>query len=548
MKHKIFIVIASIFFLTGCDYLDQSDASYFDDSEKIFSSHNKARNFLTGIYYYLPTDFGSIGGAMRSSASDNAEHVWDFATVQKFNNGTWNSINALDNSWGYYNGIRAANYFLQEIEGRTYSDYEYHVDYDKISQAVGYYPYEARFLRAFFYLELAKRYGDIPMPNDILLDRENANSVEKSSFQDVIDYIVSECDAIVDFLPETHATEMSQQSGRATKGAVMALKAKALLYAASPLHNPGNDLSKWEAAANAAKDVIDLGIYSLDANYSDVVNNRASSELIFERRQKNENSFEKANFPMGYEGGATGTCPTQNLVDAYEMQATGLAWNKAGSGYDADNPYVGRDPRLNASIIVNNSVWKSKNVEIWNGGANGPQLQGGTLTGYYLKKYLIEAINLDPSNINTKEHVWVLFRLGEIYLNFAEAMNEAYGADADPDNLGMTATAAVNIVRLRSSMPDFPAGMSQSDFRTKLRGERRVELAFEDHRFWDIRRWKIGNETKEIYGMKIENDGGSFSYERFLVENRIYEEKMNLYPIPYNETVVNTNLVQNPGW
>jgi hypothetical protein len=187
-------------------------------------------------------------------------------------------------------------------------------------------------------------------------------------------------------------------------------------------------------------------------------------------------------------------------------------------------------------------------MQCWYGGANGAPLLKATKTGYYLRKYVIEAISLSPNNISTKQHTWALFRYGEVLLNYAEAMNEVYGPE-NAGTYGMTALQAVNLVRTRAKMPAFPLGLSKDNFRTKLQNERRVELAFEDHRFWDIRRWKIGANTTSIYGMDItKNADGTFKYTKMQIEQRIFDTKMNLYPIPLSEIYKNNKLKQNIGW
>ncbi|HET8830388.1 MAG TPA: RagB/SusD family nutrient uptake outer membrane protein, partial [Pelobium sp.] len=213
------------------------------------------------------------------------------------------------------------------------------------------------------------------------------------------------------------------------------------------------------------------------------------------------------------------------------------------------DPYAGRDLRLQKTIIINGSTWKGQAVQSYVGGANGKPITNATKTGYYLKKHVIEIINLLPTNTTTREHAWVLFRYGEVLLNYAEAMNEAYGPE-DASTFGTTALEAVNQVRLRAGMPNFPAGMSKEDFRQKLRNERMVELAFEDHRFWDVRRWKIGQQTTDIYQMEITpaTVGNGFVFEKKLLEVRPFEDRMNFYPIPQAEINKNSNLIQNTGW
>lgn len=545
----IFIVgFLSVFFIGGCNYVDYSEASYLKE-ENIFNEMGRIKSFLNNIYSYLPAEFNSIDGAMRESATDDAEHVWNFSNVQKFNDGSWSPIQTLDDKWGnLYSGIRAVNLFLKNAEGLTFDDLKWNESYKEDMVLYNNYPNEARFLRAFFYFELIKRYGDVPLITDILTEEE-ANKVTKSSFDTVVSYIISECDEIIPKLPVTYATfGPVNETGRATSGAAMALKARVLLYAASPLHNTSGAAQKWEEAAKASKDIINKATYSLEANYNAFINSVTSKELILESREGNENYFERANFPIGLEGGNTGTCPTQNLVDSYEMVANGKSITDPTSGYNATNPYNGRDPRLALTVILNNSTFKSKTMEIWYGGANAAPLTNATKTGYYLRKYVIEAVNLTPSNTTSRQHTWVLFRYGEVLLNYAEAMNEVYGPE-NAGTYGMTALQAVNLIRARAKMPAFPAGLTKDQFRLKLQNERRVEMAFEGHRFWDIRRWKIGNTTKDIYGMEItKNTDGTFNYTKKLIEQRIYEDKMNLYPIPLSEIYKNNKLNQNTGW
>jgi len=578
MIRNIILSICLVTLFVGCDdFLDYSEVTFYDDSEMIFEDFNRTNQFLANIYGKMPTDYQSIGNGMRSAACDEAEFAKFSDQVQDFTNGQWSSVYSIDSKWStYYNGIRSANLFLEQIEGRTFESYKYtetpQFSYEEQMKRFNNYPYEARFLRAFFYLELAKRYGDIPMPEGVINDTKEVNSIEKTEFNDVISYIVSETDAIKDELPVTWDGENSfGEVGRVTRGAAYALKVRALLYAASPLHNTSNDLSKWEAAAIAANDLLTNSTlsYSFDDQYynsnnmaNGVFNNRKSPEMIFERRQGNSNSFEKKNFPRGLEGAnGNATCPSQNLVDAYQttdgfdVVLNNGVWSAPGSSvFDPANPYDNRDPRLLQSVIVNGKTWKGIAVETFTGGANGLPKADATPTGYYLKKYVREDINIFGVNSNQKEHAWVTFRLAEVYLSLAEAINEAYGP-TDPAGFSMNATDALNAIRTRTAvgMPTL-IGLSQEELRSAIIRERQVELAFEDHRFWDVRRWRLhdtGNAnavTEDVYGIEISNDNGALSYNIKIVDDRVWEDNMYLYPIPYNETNINSNLGQNPGW
>jgi hypothetical protein len=553
-KYTYGVIVLLVFLtLTNCQDLDYNEETG-NTKEDIFNDFARSKSFVSGIYNYLPTDFNSIDGAIRSAASDDAEHVNDISSIQKFNEGSWSAVQQLDNVWAtMYNGIRSANVYLKESQGQTFADLQYTNTYKDLLKQYNNYPYEARFLRAYFYFELVKRYKNIPLITTVLTP-EDATNVKPATFQEVVDFIVKECDEVAAVLPlDYNAFAGVNETGRATRGAALALKSRMLLYAASPLHNPTNDLVLWQKAASAAKEVIDLKLYSLTPSYTTVVNNLPLSpgpELIFERREAASNAFERRNFPIGFEGGGTGTCPTQNLVDAYEMSNTGLPITDPASRYNPLQPYGFRDSRLRATILHNGTTWKGIAVEPFVGGKNGPPIANATKTGYYLKKYVLEATNLDSKlgTVTSLIHTWTVFRYGEILLNYAEAMNEAYGPN-NPSTLGMTALQAVNFVRKRASMPNFPATLSADAFRTKLRNERRVELAFEDHRFWDIRRWKIGDQTQNIYAMNIiKNPNASFTYEVKLLETRPFTERMYLYPIPQTELFKNNNLKQNPGW
>ncbi|MCK9618581.1 MAG: RagB/SusD family nutrient uptake outer membrane protein [Lentimicrobiaceae bacterium] len=558
-------LIAALFLIPlfwSCHFLDYTE--YDSNNENyIFSYIDQTKTVLANVYSYLPKDYNSVDGAIRSSATDDAEHVWDASAIQRFNNGGWSAINPLDDQWGrMYTAIKAANIFLDKADTLTFPAIKYAVNYADLMKALALYPYEARFLRAMYYFELIKRYGNVPL-DTVRLTPELVNNVKPNSYDEIVKFIVRECDSAAIKLPITFSTFISKETGRATKGAAMALKARTLLYAASPLHNSSNAAAKWIAAASASKALIDqLGAtYTPLAAYNTTWNNLTSKELILETRQADDRAFEAANTAVGYNGGNTGTCPTQNLIDAYDMKTTGKGITEAGSGYDPANPYstsgaTARDPRLDMTILRNGSIWKNPLViQTFQGGLNAAPRPNTTKTGYYIKKFMVESIVIDPSlTLGNARHVWPIFRYAEVLLNYAEAMNEVYGPDgagpAPLDNL--TARAAVNIVRARTgvAMPAFAAGMTQSTFRDKLRNERRVELAFEDHRFWDIRRWKIGPSATIIKGVDLTRDPvtGVITYTPKVVETRVWNDKMYLYPIPETELFINKNLVQNLGW
>ena len=429
--------------------------------------------------------------------------------------------------------------------------------YDEMIEKASKFSLEVRFLRAFYLFELAKRYGDIPLITRTYT-QEDINSVRKTSFAEVVDFIAKECTEITreGGLPED---AVRGETGRVTKGAALALKSRALLYAASELHNPGHELKKWEAAAKAAYEVINMNKYQLpkiaaDPLYSDLGGNEIlkSKQLIFERRATATTSdFESRNEPMGYEGAEGGNTPTQNLVDAYEMKdGTPFDWNNsthvASMYYDAANKQT-RDPRLYLNVLTNGSMWQKQKVETFEGGKN-KVLDGSTKTGYYLRKYMNPSVSLDPDKPNKLHHHYVLFRYAEILLNYAEAMNEWKGPDETAEGCPLTARQVLNMIRDCADMKHIDA--NGADFTAKVRNERRIELAFEGHRFYDIRRWKIAglDEVRNIYGVKITKNSTSLSYQKVLLQQMYWDDKMYLFPYPQNEIYMNPDLGQNPGW
>ena len=546
--------------MSGCNFLDFDETSGLYNREDMYATFSNIKSMLTNVYGYMPNkDIVDIGEAMRECGSDDAEFGDPDASVQYFNNGNWSALSTLDTKWSLYNGIRSANEFLESFEKVDISLYKYDGKYELWQEHMQYFPYQARVLRAYFLFDLARRYGDIPMPLKMLTIDE-ANSIEKTPFAEVIAFIVSECNDCIAHLPATYVGLLDNEYGRATKGFAMALKAKALLYAASPLHNPGNDKSKWLAAAVAAQDIIDSGLYSLDPG--DKVNNIESPENIFLIMRSESSSFELYNFPPRFTEGKrtyiSGTYPTQNLVDAFETEngyditLTANGWSTADPDFDISEPYKGRDPRFEKTVLANGMSFKGAKIETFEGGADYSATRAdlGTPTGYYLRKYIQESTSFVSEATVKNKHHWVVFRYAEALLAYAEAANEYFGNPAQSDGtLKLTAAAAINQVRANAGMPDVKA-TDYSSFQDAVRREWRVEFAFEDHRFWDIRRWKIGGSTQtQIDGAHIAKVGSRLEYSRVMVERRTWAEKMNLYPIPQSELYVNTNLnPQNTGW
>lgn len=423
---------------------------------------------------------------------------------------------------------------------------------------------ELRFIRAFRYHDLIRNYGKVVLVGDTVYslsdDFSSPELFERKSIQEGMDYIIAELDQAIEKLLSDNGSDWA--TGRATKAAAMALKSRLLLYAASPLY----DVGSWEDAAAAAHDVIALNKYSLyTGGYGNLFLQDVNTETIFARfytKNANHVHLEIANGPNGY-GGWGGNTPYQNLVDAYQM-ANGIApFNEDGSinttsGYDATNPYVNRDPRFDATILYNGSIYRGRAVETFTPGGqdsgDGSDNWNTSKTGYYLRKFMNDNYPLQNPWGNAGFQPWNYFRYAEILLNYAEAANEAYGPDVTPANATLTARQALNMVRQRVgvNMPEVPAGRSKDEFRKDIQYERRVELAFEEHRFYDVRRWKIASDTENepAYGVTITKSGNTYTYTRkTALSGRLFQEKHYWLPIPRSEILSSNGLLeQNPGY
>ncbi|MBE0655309.1 MAG: RagB/SusD family nutrient uptake outer membrane protein, partial [Bacteroidales bacterium] len=345
------------------------------------------------------------------------------------------------------------------------------------------------------------------------------------------------------YLPQSND---DANKGRATKASAAALKSRILLYAASPLNNPSNDLSKWQRAADAALFLINLKgpSVSLESKYENVFKDPYSREVLLATQAVNTNDFERSNYPLSY-GGMGLTNPTQAMVDAYDTK-----WGKPieeDTEYDPLNPYENRDDRFYVSILYNGVSFKARKLETFVGGKDGlGSAPTATKTGYYLKKFVDPSVGLDKGT--TVRKPWIIFRFAEAYLNYAEAMNEAVGPVKEVYDAVYELRKRNYIITTRAR---YPAGMTQDQMRKRLKKERQVELAFEEHRFWDLRRWMDAEEllNKTAQGMRIQFNAAdtSFSYQKFDVENRVFNERFYWYPIPRKE-VLKGYVEQNHGW
>lgn len=557
MIKKIAIIAAASLFLASCDFLD-FDESQGKTQDEVYGYFDNIKMLGNAAYRSLPVDLGTLNGALREAATDNAVYTWNNNQVYDIYNNVWSPLNLIDNQWNnYYSVIYDINSFLRDYSEENLERYKWDSNYEDNIKQVRMSLKENKVLRALYYFELVKRYGDVPLLT-VPAELETVNSQKETSAFDILNFVAKECAEVADELPLSH-NDFYGETGRVTKGAALAIRARALLYAASPLFAGENNAEAWHKAAAAAYDVIKMNYYKLPDFDTDPLFGKnqgndvlTSKQLIFETRQNVSNTFEKNNLPIGLADGTnTGNTPSQNLVDDFDMAD--------GSVFDWNNPecvkniYFNaagqetRDPRLYRTVLCNGMTFMKNQIDTYEGGRFGAPVTGATLTGYYLKKLMNETVSLDPTKPVTKNHHYPNYRYAEVLLNYAEAMNEWKGPDATTADCPLTARKTLNEVRNAAKMPDVVAA-NQDEFRAKVRKERRVELAFEDHRFWDIRRWKIGEVVKNIYGVKIQGSSNVFTYTKTLVQTRIWDNKMYLYPIPQNELYVNENLSQNPDW
>lgn len=529
----------------------------------VWTDEGLVRAYHTSLYNAIPHGFYLH---MHSKYTDEAYNTApDWSGAGHFARNTFNPDNigsaAGGDFWGsyfyYWNRgyeyIRKVNVFLEKM-GETELEFS---DKDKLVA-------EAKFLRAFIYFELIKRHGGVPIV-DKSYELGDSVKFKRASIDECVAFMEKDLNEAIPNLPDRYASTDADY-GRATGDACKALLSRTLLYAASPLFNPTHDDQKWEKAADAAEALLNSG-YTLYADYRKLFilqSGAAQDEIIFCRNFTTANGHQAPMNNLSRRYGAYGgwwasNGPSQNLVDDYDMLngEPPFTWNgnvqtlNPASGYNPNRPYYNRDPRFDASIIHDSTTYHGDLFEMWintNGNTWGfdsyKQSGDNPRTNYVIKKFMPDAdVPLNWQTIYTNP--WPHFRLAEIYLNYAEAKFE----------LGDEATCRqyLSMVRDRVGMPAIPATVTGENLRKRLYNERRIELAFEGHRYFDIRRWKIADEidSRPIRGMDIIKNlqTGATTYTPVqLLVKLPYEDKMDLLPIETSEIRRNPELEQTPGW
>lgn len=565
MKTRFYLLYSILFFVifSSC----KKDFLEFDFTEgpiieaDVWGSDRNARGYLNYAYRglggmgYGNDRFNLSNGAILADASDEAVCSDLDNIVNRVNNGTWGPSLLFDDQYStLYSFIRMTNEFLEKSPTSVI------LPATDIPSLRG----EAFFLRAMYHFELFKRYGKIVLATRTFSIDENLN-LPRNTVDEVVKQISNDCDSAFKLITAVYTGTGTTapfdngydaaNRGRATQASALALKSRLLLYYASPYYNTANDITRWQNAAVAAKALIDLNKHTL-LNSTDFTNlwNYSNTPTLFNKEvilatvSSARNDIESNNAPVGFNGALGRTNPTQDLVDAFEM-TNGKPITDNTAGYNPANPYLNRDPRLARFIIVNGSIFQtgtlSRAVETFDGGLdNQPTNPNSTKTGYYMRKFLSTAASYNIPGAASVRRVWVFFRYAEILLNYAEALNESGGSISE-------IYSSINLIRARVGMPALPTGLTPAQLRDRIRNERRVELCFEEHRFYDVRRWNIGEATfnAPVRGMKIIKTGPTtFTYTPFVLETRVFLPRNYLYPISQFELSRAPNLLPNPGY
>ncbi len=598
MKKNIYLfkfLLLSVFLISSCkkDFLDTRPLGEFSETA-VWSDPALVETFINQIYFRLDEPF--TNGRLKSNIVDEA-HYRGNGPSKNFNNGLltadeipgWSTPSRFRTWDDLYKSIRYCNLFFEKVDLVPYSKTLIDGKTTK-ERATG----EVHFLRAYIYHLLTSVYGGVPLIKESYGLTDDF-SIARNSYSDCVSFMVEECDKAVSLLPSVHS---GSNKGKATRGAALALKSRVLLYAASDLYNTsvfpqfpqpeligykdGNTTARWQAAKDAAKAVINSGMYKLykpDPAPTDSVAQNIVE--LFTLKETPEDIFVKYFTPVltpmiGLVSGPNGwhnwgtNAPLQDAVDDYEMaDGTRFDWKNP---VHAAAPYKNRDPRFYANILYEGAKWRPRPADVagtdpysviqvgtfekWDNTLNKmmevPGLDtrkspiedwNGGYTGYYMRKFIDPKVD---AQYFYQDVPWRWIRYGEILLNYAEACIE----------LGEYAEARtyINMIRKRAGMP--PVTESGTALRDRYRNERRVEMMFEEQRFFDVRRWVIGpkayhpvSRANVVY--KLNPDRTTSTVPKItseVFETWKWDNKAYFFPILRNELNKNKLLVQNPGY
>lgn len=588
MKKKILIFAFAALSLTACDDLFTPADENFKDIEQMYDDAQYAQGFLVTTYRNVPGIYDNSEYATDDAVQNQKSDAFMTIATGGWTASTWTALNQWTNS---YNSIQYINLFLENTDKVKWAENP-ETNALFLQRTKG----EAYGLRGMFLYYLLRAHAGFSADGQLLgvpihTESETVNSdfnQERPSFQACVEQIKSDLQQAIALLPQEYedvSTVPASMQGITQDASiynnVMGAKARQLmnatiakaylvrteLLAASPAYQDATNQTTWADAANAAADLLKQngglsgldqnGVQYYEASYADNVKDGVNPKEILWRANvsSGDNDQESANFPPTLFGSGKMN-PSQNLVDAFPMANGYPISDLANSGYDPQNPYAGRDPRLAKYIIYNGAPEGTANTPIYTGRNSGTddgidvKEQKSTRTGYYMKKRLRMDVNCNPNSTSKKAHYIPRVRYTEMYLAYAEAANEAWGPMNSNGN-GFSAYDVIRAIRQRAGVGgDSDAyldecAQSKEKMRELIKNERRLELCFEGFRFWDLRRWN-DNLNETVRGIDWAADGQS--YEIFDVETRDFEDYMRYCPIPYSETLKYSNLIQNRGW
>ncbi|MCM1177910.1 MAG: RagB/SusD family nutrient uptake outer membrane protein [Clostridium sp.] len=552
------MAVAALMPVSCGDFLERAPGDNMTE-EEIFSKIETAERYLDNAYIYLPDfqyntedltgryklgDATDEGGFQQSSGYP--------ASPFDINLGSWNPVQMpMERNWSdYYGCIRRCNMFIRNYD-RIPEDLSTGGGSNRRQRLLG----EAYGLRGYFYFLLFKQWGGVPIITSVLEpgNVESLEGIRRASAGETLKQVISDMDEAARLLPAKHD---ASNFGRFTSLVAAIVKSQARLYWASPYWNRDDDAERWEEAAEAARIALNMAEengHILSLKYSDLFNREGiEPEVIWTKNSEHYECYwwDVYAMPLGYNAYNVDG-PLQELVDDFEMKVTGkvpvLGYNPdntqivdLSSGYDPEHPWDGRDDRFYSCILYHGAELQGRKIDISATGKDNINIGSILRTNYFNNKYLDQNHNL-VTHASWTYRRFAIMRTGELILNYAEALNEVEGPTA-------RVYALVHRIRGRAGQPNLPSGLDKDAMRERIRHERRIELAFENHRFWDVRRWMIAEEVDNgaVHRVTVDADG-KITYPVF--QNRVFNpEKHYLFPIPQSEIDKNRALEQNPGW
>ena len=542
------------------DFLDRDPGDNMTE-EELFSKIETAEAYLDNAYTYLP-DFQynteDLGGRYKlGDATDEGGFQQASGYTQcpfDINLGSWNpEVMPMQRNWSdYYGCIRRCNMLIKNYdlipEEMTTGSAT-----NRRERLLG----EAYGLRGYYYFLLFKQWGGVPLVTSVLDpgDESQLEGITRATAEQTLQRVLDDMDEAIKHLPAKHN---DANFGRFTALVATVVKSQVKLYWASKYWNRDNDMSRWQEAVDATREAYNMALqngHTLALTYSSLFNQTGiQNEVIW---TKNSPFYYECYWwdwyamPLGYNGWNVDG-PLQEMVDSFEMKESGevpvLGYtadnqpilNEKAYDYDPLHPWEGREDRFYSCILYHGAELQGRPIDISDGGQDNINIGAIVRTNYFYNKYLDQNHNLTSNDTWTYRR-FASMRTAELYLNYAEALNELNGPTSAVYQL-------INDIRSRANQPALPAGLSQEQMREKIYHERRIELAFENHRFWDVRRWMIAEEVDAGPVHRVEVDAeGNISYPVF--QNRVFNpERHYLFPIPQSEIDKNNAIEQNPGW